>query len=748
MSQDAVSSPRLAGQELTSAEEKRRARLSKLAAWKKKKEAVTAKQPVKFAARARPVPKKAAKLVRRNLLDAETEMSAPVEDEIHHEVDLDKFYESLSTDKPKEQGTIFESDEELGSESDDVDQVDPEKLLQAINEKNKKTVPEHPPSRSPFAKSLYVENSAISELSNEEVDLLRLKDAISVRGKTVRRPIVAWNQLGLPSSLVSVLETLDFAAPTPIQCESLPNIMSGRDLIGIAKTGSGKTLSFLLPLFRHLLANPASSSVRALVMTPTRELAMQIFKECQLFLRTLNLKGCCCYGGQSISHQIAEIKKGCDLVVATPGRLIDLLCANGGRVLRLSHVTYLVLDEADRMFDMGFEPQVMKILKVTRPDRQTVLFSATFPPRMEALARRCLSEPVEILVGAKNLVNDRIEQRFNVLEDDAKFPKLLEILAKFKLVDQGKVLIFVDRQDGCDLLANQLISQGYPALSLHGGKEQIDRDGIITDFKNNIIDILVATSVASRGLDVKDLNLIVNYDPPSHMEDYVHRVGRTGRAGNSGTSVTFLNRHQERSASDIVKILELSEAAVPEELQKMATRFRERLRKGEVKYGSGFGGRGLEKLEEIREQKRRLDNGLYDEDEPQEPGNEDETAEVSSDKLGNFQVEFGSTKRGADSAIYHARLNINDLPQSTRWHVSNKDNINKVVESTSTAITTKGRYYGPGKEPGPSDDPKLYLLIEGDNEVGVRQAVEMLRRGLVEGLKGSLEERKRKFSIV
>ncbi|KAG7708689.1 hypothetical protein KL930_003207 [Ogataea haglerorum] len=748
---DAVSSPGVAGQQLTSAEEKRRARLAKLAAWKKKKEAEAEKQPVKFAAKAKTTPKKPARLARKNLLDGPADKAEQTTDDAPP--DLDTLLENMEhTQRNDSTAAIFESDDDARSESDtDAEHLDPAKLLQAINEKNKKSVPEHPPSTHPYTRRLYTESPFISSLSPDEVDSLRLRDAITVRGKSVARPIITWDHLALPNSLRSALDSLGFDAPTPIQCEALPNAMSGHDLIGIAKTGSGKTLAFLLPLFRQLLANPAAPSVRALVMTPTRELAMQIFNESSVFLKALKLRGCCCYGGQLISQQIAEIKKGCDLIVGTPGRIIDLLCANNGRVLRLSHVTYLVLDEADRMFDMGFEPQVMKVLRVTRPDRQTVLFSATFPPRMEALARRCLTDPVEVLVGAKNLVNDKITQQFEVLDEDQKFGRLLQVLARFQSTDSGKVLIFVDKQDSCDSLANQLIIRGYPTLSLHGGKEQIDRDGIISDFKSNVIDILVATSVASRGLDVKDLNLVVNYDSPNHMEDYVHRVGRTGRAGRSGTAVTFVTRHQERSASDIVRLLELSGAQPPAELAQLASRFREKLKRGEVKYGSGFGGRGLEKLAEIREQKKKLDRTLYEGEnlsETNDDDDDDETAEVPSEKLNNFQVVFGSVKRGQDSAVHHAKMNINDLPQSTRWHMSNKDNINKVVEATGTSITTKGRYYGPGKEPGPKDDPKLYLLIESDNEMSVRQAVEMFKRSLVEGLKGSLDERKRKFTIV
>ena len=265
------------------------------------------------------------------------------------------------------------------------------------------------------------------------------------------------------------------------------------------------------------------------------------------------------------------MKKGAEIIVCTPGRMIDLLTANSGRVTNLKRVTYLVLDEADRMFDMGFEPQVMKIVNNIRPDRQTVLFSATFPRQMDSLARKILRKPLEITVGGRSVVAAEIDQIVEVREEDTKFTRLLEILGQTYNEDpECRTLIFVDRQEAADNLLRELMRKGYLCMSLHGGKDQVDRDSTIADFKSGVVPIVIATSVAARGLDVKQLKLVINYDAPNHMEDYVHRAGRTGRAGNKGTCVTFITQEQDRYSVDIYRALKASNAAVPKELEDLA----------------------------------------------------------------------------------------------------------------------------------------------------------------------------------
>ena len=366
-------------------------------------------------------------------------------------------------------------------------------------------------------------------------------------------------------------------------------------------------------------------------MTPTRELAVQIYRESKPFLKVLGLRAVCVYGGAPISEQIAEMKKTAEIVVATPGRMIDLLTANSGRVTNLKRVTYLVLDEADRMFDMGFEPQVMKIINNIRPDRQTVLFSATFPKQMEALARKVAKvKPLEITVGGRSVVAKEIEQIVEVREESTKFNRLLEILGTTYNEDMdSRTLIFVDRQEAADDLLRDLMRKGYATMSLHGGKDQVDRDSTINDFKAGIVPIVTATSVAARGLDVKQLKLVINYDAPNHMEDYVHRAGRTGRAGNKGTCVTFVTPQQDRYAKDIISALKASKVPVPDELNELHESFKKKLADGKTQAaGSGFGGKGLERLESDREKTLKAQQSAYGES-GGDVANEDEKKEES-----------------------------------------------------------------------------------------------------------------------
>lgn len=449
----------------------------------------------------------------------------------------------------------------------------------------------------PFRKSFYVEVPEIARMTAEEVDAYREElEGIRVKGKGCPRPIKTWAQCGVSKKMLEVLKKHNYEKPTPIQVQAIPAIMSGRDLIGIAKTGSGKTLAFVLPMLRHIMDQPPLEEMEgplALIMSPTRELCMQIGRECKKFTKPLGLRVVCVYGGTGISEQIAELKRGAEIIVCTPGRMIDMLAANSGRVTNLRRVTYIVLDEADRMFDMGFEPQVMRIIENVRPDRQTVMFSATFPRQMEALARRILNKPIEVQVGGRSVVCKDVEQHVVILDEEQKFLKLLELLGIYQ--PQGGVIVFVDKQEGADELLKDLMKASYPCMSLHGGIDQFDRDSTIVDFKSGKVKLLVATSVCARGLDVKNLILVVNYDCPNHYEDYVHRVGRTGRAGNKGYAYTFLLPDQERCAGDIVRAFELSGVPIPDGLRIMWDRCKARAAAEgkKVHTGGGFSGRGF-----------------------------------------------------------------------------------------------------------------------------------------------------------
>ncbi|XP_035870344.1 probable ATP-dependent RNA helicase DDX46 isoform X5 [Phyllostomus discolor] len=573
----------------------------------------------------------------------------------------------------------------------------------------------------------------------------------------------------------------------------------------------------------------AKMSQEAVIMTPTRELALQITKECKKFSKTLGLRVVCVYGGTGISEQIAELKRGAEIIVCTPGRMIDMLAANSGRVTNLRRVTYVVLDEADRMFDMGFEPQVMRIVDNVRPDRQTVMFSATFPRAMEALARRILSKPIEVQVGGRSVVCSDVEQQVIVIEEEKKFLKLLELLGHYQ--ESGSVIIFVDKQEHADGLLKDLMRASYPCMSLHGGIDQYDRDSIINDFKNGTCKLLVATSVAARGLDVKHLILVVNYSCPNHYEDYVHRAGRTGRAGNKGYAYTFITEDQARYAGDIIKALELSGTAVPPDLEKLWSDFKDQ-QKAEgkiIKKSSGFSGKGFkfdETEQALANERKKLQKaalGLQDSDDEDAAVDIDEqiesmfnskkrvkdmaapgTSSVPAPTAGNAEkleiakrlaLRINAQKNlGIESQVdvmqqatnailrggtilaptvsaktiaeqlaekinaklnyvplekqeeerqdggqnesfkrYEEELEINDFPQTARWKVTSKEALQRISEYSEAAITIRGTYFPPGKEPK-EGERKIYLAIESANELAVQKAKAEITRLIKEEL--------------
>ncbi|KAK5168244.1 pre-mRNA processing RNA-helicase [Saxophila tyrrhenica] len=578
--------------------------------------------------------------------DAETSSGA-VEDvkmggEEEDEVDpLDAFMEGLVPSAPKSRVNlaigkkapqIFDADDEQGNMAA-VGDADDDEILNLAAKKKKKEMPniDHSAIKyDDFRKNFYSESVELADMSPDDVEELRMElENIKCRGIDVPKPIMKWSQGGFGAQIVDVIREQKFEKPTPIQSQALPAIMSGRDVIGIAKTGSGKTLAFILPMFRHIKDQRPIENLEGpvgLILAPTRELVTQIHRECKPYLKAMGLRAVCAYGGAPIKDQIAELKRGAEIVVATAGRFIDLLAANAGRVTNLRRVTYMVMDEADRMFDMGFEPQITKILKNIRPDRQTVLFSATFPRNMEALARKALTKPVEIIVGGRSVVPPEITQVIEVREEKTKFKRLIELLGALHDKDEdARSLIFVERQETADRMLRDVMQKGYPILAVHGGREQIDRDQSISDFKAGIAPVMVATSVAARGLDVKQLKLVVNFDSPNHIEDYVHRAGRTGRAGNTGTAVTFVTPEQDRFAPFLIKALKDSNQEPPEELVQLQQAHEEKVKSGEAKkVGSGFGGRGVERLDAARDAERAREKRQYTTgDEPEEKKEDD-----------------------------------------------------------------------------------------------------------------------------
>ena len=752
--------------------------------------------------------------------DPHSVQADPVAMEEDNEIDpLDAFMDNLDDpyaakrngDFSKSQGKRQQQEPEPIFGDDDVDlkaiEADPDDILaMASKSRKKKDLPAINYAKldlEPIRKNFYTEPAELAEMTEAELADLRLElDGIKVAGKDVPKPVQKWSQCGLGVEALEVIRKLGYERPTAIQMQAIPAIMSGRDVIGVAKTGSGKTIAFLLPMFRHIRDQrpvEGSDGPVGLIMTPTRELATQIHKECKPFLKAMNLRAVCAYGGAAIKDQIADLKRGAEIIVCTPGRVLDLLAANSGRVTNLRRVTYVVLDEADRMFDMGFEPQVMKIIGNIRPNRQTILFSATMPRIMDALAKKTLQSPVEITVGGRSIVAPEITQIVEVVEEKEKFHRLLGLLGELYNKDEdARTLVFVDRQEKADDLLKDLMQKGYPCMSIHGGKDQIDRDSTIDDFKAGVIPIMIATSVAARGLDVKQLKLVVNFDAPNHLEDYVHRAGRTGRAGNTGTAVTFITEDQEQYSVGIAKALEQSGQPVPERLNEMRKAFRDKVKTGKSKDSSGFGGKGLERLDAEREAARNRErkthktDGDEDDEKDDKAGDEDivlkaasavqsataptpqlvgvpkgidldgkitvhrtEPAASSSsggsknpldkvtsaidainarlNKTGQLRSGVPIDNKGPDAGAFHATLEINDFPQKARWAVTNRTNVAKILEATGTSITTKGSFYPAGKEVQAGGDPKLYILVEGDTEVVVTNAMRELMRLLKEG---------------
>jgi len=341
----------------------------------------------------------------------------------------------------------------------------------------------------------------------------------------------------------------------------------GRDMIGISRTGSGKTLAFLLPGMIHINAQPylqPGDGPIVLVLAPTRELAVQIKVECDKFGASSQIKNTCVYGGAPKRMQQGDLQRGVEIVIATPGRLIDFLESG---VTNLRRVTYLVLDEADRMLDMGFEPQLRKIVSQIRPDRQTLMWSATWPKEVANLCREFLKDYYQVTVGSLELsANKDITQRVEVVSDQEKYPKISAFL---KEVGPEKMLVFVETKRGCDQLTRSLQQQGFPARCIHGDKSQDERDWVLAEFRSGKCPLLVATDVAARGLDIKDIKMVVNYDFPSNLEDYVHRIGRCGRAGQKGTALSFFTSKSGKWAGGLTKILSDAGQVVPPQLAGM-----------------------------------------------------------------------------------------------------------------------------------------------------------------------------------
>lgn len=351
---------------------------------------------------------------------------------------------------------------------------------------------------------------------------------------------LAFNGLGIAPGLLEVLEGMRFAEPTPIQRQAIPIAMEGKDLVGIAQTGTGKTLAFGIPMIQNL----ARKKGQGLVVLPTRELAMQVNEELHKIGRSLGLKTAVLIGGMSYGPQIKALSQNPHVVIATPGRLIDHL---EQKTIKLDGVSILVLDEADRMFDMGFMPQVRKILQALPKNRQTMLFSATLPPEIMKIASASMKLPIRVEVAPPGTTIEQVAQEIFVVKKEAKSALLKKILSDYK----GPTLVFARTRYGARRVAMAVRAMGHNSAEIHSNRTLGQRTEALQGFKSGKYRVLIATDIASRGIDVRGIELVVNYDMPSQSEDYVHRIGRTGRAGAGGRAITFALPEEGREVRNI-----------------------------------------------------------------------------------------------------------------------------------------------------------------------------------------------------
>jgi ATP-dependent RNA helicase DDX5/DBP2 len=433
-------------------------------------------------------------------------------------------------------------------------------------------------SLSHFKKDFYVEHPEVAALPEEEV--MRIREEAMIKLHDIKpsappppRPISEFSHAGLPSAIIKRLATNNITQPSAIQTQAIPIALSGRDMVGRAQTGSGKTLAFALPACVHIGAQAPlryGDGPVGLVLAPTRELALQIQAEVARYALLPDgspLRSTCVYGGAPKSPQIKDLRRGVHLLIATPGRLLDLLQMG---VTNLERVTYLVMDEADRMLDMGFEQQIRAIADQIRPERQTLMWSATWPKEVESLAQDYLNTPITITVGHTELsANPDITQIIDYCRPVEKKPKLLALVDELSK-NKSKTLIFVGTKVAAELLSEELRARGIKAAAIHGDKTQAMRENVLHQFKRGNVDILIATDVAARGLDVKNIECVVNFDFPQNMEDYVHRIGRTGRAGAKGTSYSFITPLHDKMIPRLVKILKQAGQTIDPTLLELA----------------------------------------------------------------------------------------------------------------------------------------------------------------------------------
>ncbi|KAK9502546.1 hypothetical protein O3M35_011306 [Rhynocoris fuscipes] len=425
----------------------------------------------------------------------------------------------------------------------------------------------------PFRKNFYTPHPDVEDRSHSEIENWLDDKDITLKGRDVPRPVWSFEEAGFSDSVLRTLRKLGFKEPTAIQGQGWPIALSGRDMVGIAQTGSGKTLSYILPAVVHIHAQEPlrrGDGPIALVLAPTRELAQQIQEVANDV--TDDITHAAVFGGAAKSLQARELKRGVEIVIATPGRLLDFL---ESREVDLKRCTYLVLDEADRMLDMGFEPQIRKIIEQIRPDRQVLMWSATWPKEVQNMAEDFLKDYIQVNVGSLQLsANHNILQIVDVCQEFEKEQKLASLLKEIMTEKENKTIVFIETKRRVDEITRRILREGYDAVCIHGDKKQSEREYVLKDFRNGRSPILVATDVAARGLDVEDVKFVINFDFPNNSEDYVHRIGRTGRSKRTGTAYSFFTRSNAKQAAELVAILKEANQTINPKLLDLAESYK------------------------------------------------------------------------------------------------------------------------------------------------------------------------------
>ena len=486
---------------------------------------------------------------------------------------------------------------------------------------------------------------------------------------------MTFKELGLTPALLRAVSELDYVTPSPIQEEAVPPLLEGRDLIGCAQTGTGKTAAFALPLLQQMQNTPARGvfkgkrrPIRALILTPTRELALQIKESFDDYGKYLPMKNTVVFGGVGQNPQVQALRAGVDVLVATPGRLCDLI---GQGHIDLSGVEFFVLDEADRMLDMGFIHDVRRILGYL-PDkeaRQTLLFSATMPNEIESLARQLLRNPVRVAVTPVSSTVDTIEQTIYKVDKNNK-PKLLREVLRDEAL--SSVLVFTRTKHGADRVVHDLERAGVRAMAIHGNKSQTARQSALDSFKTGDIRVLVATDIAARGLDINDLTCVVNYDLPNIPETYVHRIGRTGRAGRDGIAISFCMYEELPYLADIQKLTkkvipEITEHPYPREVFENAPKPQRTPRPQQAGGNSGRSGRSNQPRSREKPaapaQPRRQKSAAPQQQKPKNP----------KKKAQSYPQKGGQPAQPAAGAVHNKQRAVPPEIKATRAASQNRD---------------------------------------------------------------------------